>query len=56
MPMAIYMKYGNIKGPVATDGFEDWIELQWGAGRPSALRPDLRPRASIAHFAAGASI
>ena len=34
--MAIYMKYANIKGPVTTDGFKDWIELhsfQWGAGR-----------------------
>ena len=34
--MAIYMKYGSIKGPVTTDGFKDWIELnsfQWGAGR-----------------------
>src|SRR5690348_13008181 len=34
--MAIYMKYGNIKGPVTTDGFKDWIELesfQWGVGR-----------------------
>lgn len=34
--MAIYMKYGNIKGAVATEGFKDWIELQsfqWGVGR-----------------------
>jgi type VI secretion system secreted protein Hcp len=34
--MAIYMKYGSIKGPVTTEGFKDWIELhsfQWGAGR-----------------------
>jgi type VI secretion system secreted protein Hcp len=34
--MAIYMKYGAIKGPVTTDGFKDWVELssfQWGAGR-----------------------
>jgi type VI secretion system secreted protein Hcp len=34
--MAIYMKYGSIKGPVSTEGFKDWIELesfQWGAGR-----------------------
>ena len=34
--MAIYMKYGNIKGPVTTDGFNDWIEcnsFQWGIGR-----------------------
>jgi type VI secretion system secreted protein Hcp len=34
--MAIYMKYGNIKGPVTTDGFKDWIEVgsfQWGSGR-----------------------
>lgn len=34
--MAIYMKYGNIKGPVTTDGFKDWIELDsfhWGVGR-----------------------
>jgi type VI secretion system secreted protein Hcp len=34
--MAIYMKYGSIKGPVTTDGFKDWIELDsfhWGASR-----------------------
>ncbi len=34
--MAIYMKYGSIKGAVATEGFKDWIELtsfQWGVGR-----------------------
>ena len=34
--MAIYMKFGDIKGSVTTDGFKDWIELgsfQWGVGR-----------------------
>jgi type VI secretion system secreted protein Hcp len=34
--MAIYMKFADIKGPVTTKGFEDWIELnsfQWGVGR-----------------------
>ena len=34
--MAIYMKYGAIKGSTTTDGFKDWIELgsfQWGVGR-----------------------
>ncbi len=34
--MAIYMKFGDIKGTVTTDGFKDWIELgsfQWGVGR-----------------------
>jgi type VI secretion system secreted protein Hcp len=34
--LAIYMKYGDIKGPVTTDGFKDWIEcssFQWGVGR-----------------------
>jgi type VI secretion system secreted protein Hcp len=34
--VAIYMKYGNIKGSVTTEGFKDWIELnsfQWGVGR-----------------------
>ena len=34
--MAIYMKYGSIKGPVTTEGFKDWIELEsfhWGVGR-----------------------
>ncbi len=34
--MAIYMKFGAIKGAVTTKGFEDWIELesfQWGVGR-----------------------
>lgn len=30
------MKYGSINGPVTTQGFEKWIELnsfQWGSGR-----------------------
>lgn len=34
--MAIFMKYGDIKGDVTTDGFKDWTELQsfqWGIGR-----------------------
>jgi type VI secretion system secreted protein Hcp len=34
--MAIYMKFGDIKGTVTTEGFKDWIELnsfQWGVGR-----------------------
>ena len=34
--MAIYLKYGSIKGDVTTDGLKDWIELhsfQWGVGR-----------------------
>lgn len=34
--MALYMKYGKIKGAVTTDGFKDWIELssfQWGTER-----------------------
>jgi type VI secretion system secreted protein Hcp len=34
--MAIYMKYGDIKGQTTTDGFKDWITLsscQMGAGR-----------------------
>ena len=34
--MAIYMKYGDIKGTVTTEGFKDQIELnsfQLGAGR-----------------------
>ena len=34
--MAIYLKYGSIKGAVTTDGYKDWIEcdsLQWGVGR-----------------------
>jgi type VI secretion system secreted protein Hcp len=34
--MALYLKYGSIKGAVTTDGFKDWIELnsfQWGVGR-----------------------
>ena len=34
--MAIYMKYGDIKGPVTTEGFKNWIELtsaQLGAHR-----------------------
>lgn len=34
--MAIYMKYGDIKGDVTTDGYKEWISLnsaQLGAGR-----------------------
>ena len=34
--MAIYMKYGSVKGAVTTEGFKDWIELnsfQWGVSR-----------------------
>ena len=34
--MAIYMKFGDIKGQVKTDGFKDWIEcgsFQFGIGR-----------------------
>jgi type VI secretion system secreted protein Hcp len=34
--MAIYMKYGSVKGPVTTEGFKDWIEcesFQWGVSR-----------------------
>ncbi|MFO1159795.1 MAG: type VI secretion system tube protein Hcp [Reyranellaceae bacterium] len=34
--MAIYMKFGDVKGQVTTDGFKDWIELnsfQYGVNR-----------------------
>src|SRR3954471_16204578 len=34
--MAIYMKYGSIKGSATTASFKDWIELQsfqWGVAR-----------------------
>lgn len=34
--MAIYMKFGDIKGDVTTDGYKEWISLnsaQLGAGR-----------------------
>ena len=34
--MAIYMKFGDIKGQTTTEGFKDWIELtsfQLGVGR-----------------------
>jgi type VI secretion system secreted protein Hcp len=34
--MALYMKYGSIKGSVTTEGFKDWIEIDsfhWGIGR-----------------------
>jgi len=34
--MPIYLKYGDVKGAVTTDGFKDWIEcnsFQWGASR-----------------------
>lgn len=39
--MAIYMKYGEIKGDVTTEGFKDYIELhnfQWGVGRGIAMQ------------------
>lgn len=34
--MAIYMKYQNVKGPITTEGYKDWIELDsvhFGVGR-----------------------
>jgi type VI secretion system secreted protein Hcp len=34
--MALYMKFGSIKGAVTTDGFKEWIELksfQWAVNR-----------------------
>lgn len=34
--MAIYMKYGSINGPITTEGYSKWIELdsfQFGVGR-----------------------
>lgn len=34
--MAIYMKFGSIKGSVTATGFKEWIEVhsfQWGVGR-----------------------
>jgi len=34
--MAIYMKFGDIKGQVTTEGYKDWIELnsfQYGVNR-----------------------
>ena len=34
--MAIFMKYGDLKGEVTADGYEDWVEFssfQWGLGR-----------------------
>jgi type VI secretion system secreted protein Hcp len=34
--MAIYLKFGDIKGQVTTEGFKDWIELhsmQYGVSR-----------------------
>ena len=34
--MAIFMKYGDLKGEVTAEGYKDWIELgsfQWGVGR-----------------------
>lgn len=39
--MAIYMKYGSIKGDVTTEGFKDYIEVnsfQWGVGRGIAMQ------------------
>ena len=34
--MAIFMKYGDLKGEVTADGYKDWVEFssfQWGLGR-----------------------
>lgn len=34
--MAIYIKYGDLKGEVTATGYENWMEvssLQWGVGR-----------------------
>jgi type VI secretion system secreted protein Hcp len=34
--VAIYMKFGDVKGQVTTEGFKEWIELysfQYGVGR-----------------------
>jgi type VI secretion system secreted protein Hcp len=34
--MAIFMKYGDLKGEVTAEGYKDWVELQsvqWGLGR-----------------------
>lgn len=34
--MAIFMKYGDVKGEVTAEGYKDWVELtslQWGIGR-----------------------
>jgi type VI secretion system secreted protein Hcp len=34
--MAIYMKYGSVKGEVKVPGYVDWIDIksfQWGVGR-----------------------
>ncbi len=34
--MAIFMKFGAVKGDVTSDGFKEWTELnsfQWGVGR-----------------------
>lgn len=37
--MAIYMKYGSINGPITTEGYSKWIELEsfsFGVGRAIA--------------------
>ena len=34
--MAIFVKYGDVKGEVKVDGFKDWMQMesvQWGLGR-----------------------
>jgi type VI secretion system secreted protein Hcp len=34
--MAIFMKYGDVKGEVTAEGYKDWVELtslSWGIGR-----------------------
>lgn len=56
--MAIYMKYGDIKGAVTTDGFKDWIELnsfQWGQVGTSERQRAARPRESIVSRASARS-
>lgn len=54
--MAIYMKFGDIKGSVTTEGFKDWIEIDsfdWGvtrhigsAARGAHLRESSEPEIS----------
>ena len=39
--MAIYLKYGDVKGHTTTDGFKDWIEctsFHWGSPGTLAVR------------------
>ncbi len=46
--MAVYMKFGDIKGDVETTGFEKRIELSWCSGALAEASARRRGRRKIA--------